>query len=271
MTGVTFPTVPAQRAGHLITTFRSAIRIAYDMSVNPSASPADSIPGLLRSGAPFQVRVPFGNVTPQLLGPRPAYLATRDEYKGLNLQNVRYWDAYTLRVTELLKKPFARGFLSLGGILWRLALQFGPADLIAQALAGPSSYVTVWQSGDMSGGLCNDIVTAAEIGILIGRTHTGSISCWPPYDIWDTSIQWKGSWSDDNESWFQSHLSSLSASHWDAPKSRQEWRKRFKAVPVTVSDNPAHRGSNAVARHVFGQLGYPKDRDPCWDLAQYNA
>ncbi|KAG2125166.1 hypothetical protein DEU56DRAFT_759408 [Suillus clintonianus] len=71
ITGVTFPAVPAQRTGQLITTFRSAICIAYDMSVNPSASPADSIPGLLRSGAPYQIRVPFAseNVTPESLDP----------------------------------------------------------------------------------------------------------------------------------------------------------------------------------------------------------
>jgi len=67
----------------------------------------------------------------------------------------------------LLKKLFACGFFSLKGILWWLALQFGPADLIAQALAGPFSYVTVWQSGDMSGGLCNDSIIAAEKASLL--------------------------------------------------------------------------------------------------------
>ncbi|KAG2354421.1 hypothetical protein BDR07DRAFT_1494636 [Suillus spraguei] len=265
MNGLIFPTVPAQRMGQLITTFRSAIRIAYDMLVNPSASPADSIPGLLKSGAPYQIRVPIGNATPQLLVPHPAYLASRDQYISFNLGNPRYWDAYMLRVTELLQKPFARRFLSLGGILWRLALQFGPADLIARALAGPSSYATVWQSGDISDGHCDDIATAAEIGILLGRNFSGTVTCWPPYDLWNASIQWKGSWSNDNESWFQSQLSRLSASHPDAPQNRQEWRKKFQLAPS------AYHGSDACARRLFGQLGYPIDCDPFWDLAQYKT
>jgi hypothetical protein len=59
-----------------------------------------------------------------------------------------------------------------------LALQFSPADLIDRALAGPSSDVTDWASRDMLDGFCDDMVTPADKGILLGhicedQKHTG--------------------------------------------------------------------------------------------------
>jgi hypothetical protein len=57
----------------------------YNISINhilpttclsiPPPPPADSIPGLLRSGAPYQIRVPFRDMIPQSSGPWLAYLA----------------------------------------------------------------------------------------------------------------------------------------------------------------------------------------------------
>jgi hypothetical protein len=269
--GINFPTIAIQRTGKLVTTFRTAVRIAYAMFVNPSISPADFIPTLLRSGAPYRVLSPPGNATPQLLIGQPPYLATRHEYVGLDLQDPNYWNNYKRNVKELLGRPYARRFLSLGGILWRLALQFGPADLVERAIAGPSSDATDWASGDMSDGLCDDMVTPADKGILVGRSLRGSESCWPSYDLWDASAGWTGCWSDDNESWFQSHLSNLSDGKIDAPKNRQVWRKLFKPAPAVMSHDPAHRGTDPFARAVFGQLGHSVDHEPCWDLAYYKA
>jgi hypothetical protein len=269
--GINFPTTATQRTGKLVTTFRTAVRLVHLRFLNPNASPADFIPTLLRSGAPYRVLSPLGNATPHPLAGQPPYLATRHEYTGLDLEDPGYWESYKRNVEELLGRPYARRFLSLGGIFWRLALQFGPADLIDCALAGPSSDVTEWASGDMLDGFCDDMVTPADKGILLGRSLRGSETCWPPWDLWDTSTEWTGHWSDDNESWFQSHLSNLSHGRLNAPKSRQAWRKLFKPAPAVVSHDPAHRGTDPLARTVFGQLGHSVDREPCWDLAQYEA
>ncbi|KAG1722587.1 uncharacterized protein EDB91DRAFT_1004895, partial [Suillus paluster] len=111
----------------------------------------------------------------------------------------------------LLRRPFARHFLMLGGILWRIALQFGPNTLVQEALAGPSSAVTLWGSGESVGNLWDNFVTPEEINTLLGRSHSGSESCWPPNDLWDSSKKWKGFWSDADEAWFQLHLVNLSS------------------------------------------------------------
>ncbi|KAG2740606.1 hypothetical protein P692DRAFT_20880896, partial [Suillus brevipes Sb2] len=166
--GLNFPTTATQRTGKLVTTFRTAVRIVYLMFLNPNASPADFIPTLLRSGAPYRVLSPLGDTTPHPLVDQPPYLATRHEYTGLNLNDPGYWENYKSNVKGLLGRPYARRFLSLGGTLWRLALQFGLADLIDRALAGPSSDVTDWASRDMLDGFCDDMVTPADKGILLG-------------------------------------------------------------------------------------------------------
>ncbi|KAG1804563.1 hypothetical protein EV424DRAFT_1544593 [Suillus variegatus] len=175
--GINFPIIATQCTGKLVTTFRTAIRIVYAMTVDPSALPADSIPTLLRSGAPYRVLSPSGNVDPQLLIGQPPYLATHHEYIGLDLQDPNYWNNYKKNMKELLGRPYARRFLSLGRILWQLALQFGPADLVEHALAGPSSDATDWASGDILDGLYDDMVTPADKGILVGRSLRGSESC----------------------------------------------------------------------------------------------
>ncbi|KAG1790127.1 uncharacterized protein HD556DRAFT_1310911 [Suillus plorans] len=139
--GINFPTIIAtQCTGKLITMF-----------VNPRAGPEDSIPILLRSGAPYCVLSPLGTaIAPHLLIDQPPYLATCHEYTGLDLWDPDYWVNYKKNVKELLGRPYARRFLSLSGILWHLAVQFGPADLIEHAIAGPSLDATNWASGDMS-------------------------------------------------------------------------------------------------------------------------
>ncbi|KAG1905611.1 uncharacterized protein F5891DRAFT_975803 [Suillus fuscotomentosus] len=249
--GINFPTIiVTQHTGKLITTFRTAMRIT--------------------SRASYRVLSPLGTaIAPHLLIDQLPYLATRHEYTGLDLWDPDYWVNYKKNVKELLGRPYARRFLSLGGILWCLALQFGPADLIEHAIAGPSSDATNWASGDMSNGLCDDMVTPVDKGILVGCSLRGSEMCWPPYDLWDASTGWTGCWSNDNELWFQSHLSNLSDGRLDAPKSHQVWRKLFKPAPAVMSQDPAHRRTDPFTHPVFSDLGHSVDHEPCWDLAQY--
>ncbi|KAG1883314.1 hypothetical protein F4604DRAFT_1920517 [Suillus subluteus] len=157
MMGITFPVAPALS--------------------NPDSSPADSIPTLLRSGAPFQILAPLPNTAPQDLAVVPSYLSRRNIFQGFDLQNPGYWTIYTARVRELLCLPFARRFLTQGGILWRIALQFGPNTLVQEALVGPSSAVTLWRSGESVGNLWDDFITPEEINTLLGRSSSGSESC----------------------------------------------------------------------------------------------
>lgn len=260
MMGITFPAAPAVlRSGRLTTSFRSAIRVVYDQLSNPDSSPADSILTLLRSGAPFQILAPLPNTAPQDLAVAPSYLSRRNVFQGFDLQNPGYWTIYTARVRELLCLPFARRFLTQGGILWRIALQFGPNTLVQEALAGPSSAVTLWRSGKSVGNLWDDFVTPEEINTLLGRSSSGSESCWPPNDVWDSCKKWKGFWSDADEAWFQLHLANLSSGNLQAPKSRRTWKTCFRPAK-------SDRSSEPYAQELFKKLGYDNARAPTWDL-----
>ncbi|KAG2045764.1 hypothetical protein BDR06DRAFT_351799 [Suillus hirtellus] len=259
MTGITIPVAPVLRSGRLTTTFRSAIRVVYDKLLHPNGSPADSIQTLLRSGAPFRVLVPLANTVPHQLAVAPSYLSRRNLFQGFDLTNPGFWNKYTSRVRELLRHPFARRFLTLGGILWRIALQFGPNTLVQEALAGPSLAVTLWRSGESVGNLWDDYVTPEEIKTLLGHSYSGSESCWPPIDIWDSSKKWTGFWSDADEAWFQSHLANLSSGNLQAPKSRRTWKTCFRPAK---SDAP----SEIYAQELFTKLGHDNTQAPTWDL-----
>jgi hypothetical protein len=95
MQGVTFIVVSAHHSGCLIMMFHSVICIAYDLLTNPNMSPADSIPGLFRCGAPFQVisSIQYAT-TPTHLEVRTLYLATKCTHVGLNLSDPGYWNTY---------------------------------------------------------------------------------------------------------------------------------------------------------------------------------
>ncbi|KAG1804561.1 hypothetical protein EV424DRAFT_1351262 [Suillus variegatus] len=264
--GVVFPTAPVHHSGRLITMFRSAIRIVYNLLANPNASPVDSIPALLRCGAPFQVISSVQYDAPTHLEVRPLYLATKRTHIGLDLSNPGYWNTYVATVQQLLNHSFARHFLMVGGIIWRVALQFGPNMLVQEALAGPSSDVTRWKSGEMLDDLWDDTVTPAELEVLLGQGLESSVTCWPPHDIWTSSTRWSGYWSEKDESWFQLQLANLSSGNTDAPKSRKDWKRFYKPITDNRSDDPSIHGSEAFACDVFLKLGYHVDRDPIWNL-----
>ncbi|KAG1853339.1 hypothetical protein F4604DRAFT_1933233 [Suillus subluteus] len=67
-----------------------------------------------------------------LLGPRPAYL---DQKPLLLTRGNGEFERYENSVRDMLRLPFSRCFCGMGGLLWRLAIQFGPDNLISAALS----------------------------------------------------------------------------------------------------------------------------------------
>lgn len=63
----------------------------------------------------------------------------------------------------MLNLPFVRCFLSMGGILWGIALHYGPKSLFAAALVGPSTNAYVYGHVNRIGGEIDDIITDAEL------------------------------------------------------------------------------------------------------------
>ncbi|KAI0037396.1 hypothetical protein FA95DRAFT_1619493 [Auriscalpium vulgare] len=58
------------------------------------------------------------------------------------------WDAYLATVHDLLAQPNTRMFLHMGGLAWRLAVQFGSPSLLKDAARGPSRLVTDYGIGE---------------------------------------------------------------------------------------------------------------------------
>lgn len=85
--------------------------------------------------------------------------------------------AYLAVVTNMLQRPHARRFLAEGGLLWRIALQYGPIDLYTAALLGPSSTATVYGRKYIAE-WTEDILNDRKVGALVGNTlRSGSF--WP--------------------------------------------------------------------------------------------
>ncbi|KAG1772206.1 hypothetical protein EV702DRAFT_1246600 [Suillus placidus] len=231
LNNIIFPnTLPEPTAtGTLVTSFRAGVKIARDLFLNSSASPADSIPFLLQSGAEYRVFTPPDRsaLNPDGCGPSPPYLNTCHTHAGINLKTREYWSKYE------------RNSLVLPPSL--------PAPCQALIRTPPL--------GDVSDGGWDDSVTMADIGILIGQSPDGAESCWPPHDVWSTSSRWKGFWSESDEIWFQSQLANLSSANLEAPKNRREWKRFFHPRLTTPDARRSTPGSEAFSRQLLGRLG----------------
>ena len=74
--------------------------------------------------------------TPQL-PERPLYQPLSERWQG---QDLVY--TYERAITEMLRADTGPLLLFEGGLAWRLAVQYGPPDIVQRALAGPAAVVT---------------------------------------------------------------------------------------------------------------------------------
>jgi hypothetical protein len=106
----------------------------------------------------------------------------------------------------------------MGGILWHIALHYGPSGLFASAISAPSTDISLHLHFDHTVDLTmvDDRVTKAEIVLLLGVTKSGSV--WPTLDIWERHELWFGEWSAKAKRWFQSHIQQIdTSSHFFPP------------------------------------------------------
>ncbi|KAH7918382.1 hypothetical protein BV22DRAFT_1051765 [Leucogyrophana mollusca] len=75
---------------------------------------------------------------------------------------------YLSKVMTLLLQPHARWLLTMGGLLWRIALEYGPPTLYQAALAGPSIDTTLYNLGEYlpDSGETDNIMSETEIEVL---------------------------------------------------------------------------------------------------------
>jgi hypothetical protein len=138
---------------------------------------------------------------------------------------------YLLAVKDLLSRENARGYIERGGLLWRIALEFGPPELWSDTFKGPSSRVVRFFEGEYicheDDWICEEPL-AREVDLLVGTIWLSSTddkirkSIFPPLEIFESSMHWNGVWTHQNEIWFKSLVIRLHQKQLK-PKSRYHW------------------------------------------------
>ncbi|KAG2030711.1 hypothetical protein BDR03DRAFT_986920 [Suillus americanus] len=158
-----------------------------------------------------------------LSGPGPTYL---DQKPLLLTRGNGEFERYENSVRDMLRLPFSRRFCGMGALLWRLAIQFGPDNLLSAALSGPSSDASMHSNVERIGTDVDDMVTDAHINTLLGLTDNNHI-LWPPIDVFDKYMQWQGEWTASLETCFMRHIAAIKNRDSRAFATHSQWISRL--------------------------------------------
>ncbi|KAG2062536.1 hypothetical protein BDR04DRAFT_1165043 [Suillus decipiens] len=193
---------------------------------------------------------------PLLVGPTHGPLIPRPPHLATSSQPLVYsptlLETYESRVRALLCYPFARRFLTMGGIVWRIALHYGPSSLLSAALSGPSTDAYIHYHVDHAGPYIDDTVSQADINLLLGSTNKGSF--WPTLNTWTKTQKWHGEWSSENEVWFQNRLRDMHSRKEDAVVTHAQWDRKCRKHTAHTLSNPQTIGTEAQAAYLCCQV-----------------
>lgn len=163
-----------------------------------------------------------------------------------------FFGDYARRVHSLLQLPHARRFLTMGGLLWRIALHYGPSELFAAAISGPSSNASKLIRCEAHGTLVDDAVSDEDIDLLLGVTDRGSI--WPTLDLWEKNENWAGEWGAKSERWFTARIREIERHSLSAILTRQQWKCAIRRHTVTAFKSDHTFGTEAHAAWVCSEI-----------------
>ncbi|KAI0311339.1 hypothetical protein OF83DRAFT_1177677 [Amylostereum chailletii] len=140
---------------------------------------------------------------------------------------------YRHRMEAILTWPQAKVLLWRGGLVWRLAIEFGLP--IQRGLEPPVAAVTDNSERirhlHASGMLC-EVLTKEEVNVVLGVN--GDQSLWPTFEDWEASIVWIGEWDSQAEYVFMCHLRSIQTTGISANSlTRQSWLRRLNIRSLT--------------------------------------
>ncbi|CAA7268835.1 unnamed protein product [Cyclocybe aegerita] len=145
------------------------------------------------------------------------------------------FDSAMLECRALLGRPQGRAAILRGGIVGRIAREFGSKE---SGLQGPSIEVTVHHSGYFVPSkhdryfYWDDDLTGEEIAWRGEQTTT--VSWFPPPDIWDKQgYGWPG-WTETNKEFFQQWIADIRKGN-AKPLSRQNWWRKVRSIKNTRS------------------------------------
>ncbi|KAF7965263.1 hypothetical protein HWV62_44725 [Athelia sp. TMB] len=201
---------------------RAQWRIRAWMLDEPRLSATALLDRALAFFLPIHLEIPAA-IVHQFTKPLAAYnhweLAAGDFYRAERPDETITWKAngadyasnYRGSVLNLLNKPNAHAFLYEGGLLARIAYEYGGETLMARAKSGLSAAVTLHGAAATSieRTTKRESVSASEQLTLVGQSlpappKTDVHYIFPPAWVFNEGFSpYDGMWNEDCESWFQ--------------------------------------------------------------------
>lgn len=212
----------------------------------------------VQRGIPFHLGVPYSSLhlfNTQRTTPRPPEYFV--DYVDQSLicyvsQPSTFCAQWLKSVAEVMQRCHARAYIHRGGILSRIAREFGPSNIVALIGMGPSEACTRYgrySEPDLELQLVTEVLPPSEVSIVIGQTVprvsqtevcTELSFMWPPPWVIELSPAWKGEWDNILEAWFL-HRSNLIRHGFASPKSEEQWKNVFNLplFPGGLSVSPS--------------------------------
>ncbi|KAJ7447859.1 hypothetical protein B0H11DRAFT_2248034 [Mycena galericulata] len=173
--------------------------------------------------------------------------------KGASIQ-VAALQEYLHNVEEVLSRPHARAAFFEGGLLWRIAVEWGPRWQVERLWQGVEPTEGRTHFDPAIGGVAY-CLSQNEVDALRGVTQAG-MSLWPPLEFWHRYDRWLGEWTPGNESWFVQralcirHGSELKT----LARSASTWRSRVRQVNIEAMQREDTAGRCAEAEYILQMM-----------------
>lgn len=132
---------------------------------------------LLGHGVAFEWTVPDVDITPlSRVPPLLSWMHTDPVFRWWSRYPDSIQKSWEWTVAEVLGRLHATWALTSGGILWRLAVEFGSANLLQDAVCGPSLTTTLYRRGQAYSfpvSFSGDHLSRVEMDALIGCLDCG--------------------------------------------------------------------------------------------------
>jgi hypothetical protein len=179
---------------------------------------------------------------PYMFTPKKDYILKDTGANGTAPLNI----LYIREVAKLLQQENARAFLERGGLVWRIALEFGGPRLWQDVFKGPSVFCVDARIGERSPdvGFIGESIVDSDLDLLLGVLYKPESSIYakslfPPLTMFEQSPHWMGVWTADNEDWFQKILGQLYEGKLKA-QPRHYWRSTAgRSNKKTITDEVA--------------------------------
>lgn len=241
-------------------------RLRYLALRNPTWTIVDLLTNALARGIPLQLGVPIKDAAAFLPLERvskadyceSAYREPSLTWPGNPVAFVKSWlDA----CRKIFRRLYARGFIFIGGLLWRLALEISPT-IMQTAAEGPSAAATVFGRRDdcLEGFAFVDAPSKEDIAVVLGEVSlgTGTRSLWPSEEVFRGLTCWQGEWNKECEHWFQKRWDALCSASAAMPerqgywKRQQRWGRRDRQDWQSAFQEAAHVFADVTLKHWNG-------------------